>query len=46
MKREAWAVYTGRYRITKGPMTEYDARNEKQHWDGVFTNLEVREVKP
>jgi hypothetical protein len=39
-----WAVYHGPYRITKEPMTEYDARNAKNHWDRLFANVEVREI--
>jgi hypothetical protein len=41
-----WAVFQGKYRVTKYPMTEYDARNEKSNLDKVLSNLEVREIKP
>jgi len=40
-----WGVYQGPYRITKEPMTEYDARNAKNYWDKIFANVEVREIE-
>jgi hypothetical protein len=40
-----WAVFQRNYRISKKPLTEYEARNEMASWGGMLSNLEVREIE-
>jgi hypothetical protein len=43
--KHGWALFHGKYRITKQPMTEYAAQNARIEWGKCFKNLEIREVR-